>query len=223
VRKNIRGILGSFMFSGEDIDKKVSVLSGGERSRLALAKLLLKPHNLLILDEPTNHLDIHSKDVLKQALQEYDGSLIIVSHDRYFLDGLCDTVYEFRNQNIKQHLGGISRFLEYRKLENMRELNSNTSKSQNQKSKTSLSSKNEYLARKELTKQIRKVEKEIEKAEHEISLIENKLSEIESILSKPELADSSHYDEYDKLNKSLIHWMEIWDEQHKSLNLLSQE
>jgi ATP-binding cassette subfamily F protein 3 len=122
IRLKLRDILGAFLFKGEDIDKKVAVLSGGERARLAMAKLILKPYNLLALDEPTNHMDIRSKDILKQALKSYDGTLIIVSHDRDFLDGLVDKLYEFRDGRVKEHLGGVREFLERRKLENLSEL-----------------------------------------------------------------------------------------------------
>ena len=122
IRLKLRDILGAFLFKGEDIDKKVAVLSGGERARLAMAKQILKPYNLLALDEPTNHMDIRSKDILKQALKSYDGTLIIVSHDRDFLDGLVDKLYEFRDGKVKEHLGGVSEFLERRKLESLNEL-----------------------------------------------------------------------------------------------------
>ena len=122
IRLKLRDILGAFLFKGEDVDKKVAVLSGGERARLAMAKLILKPYNLLALDEPTNHMDIRSKDILKQALKSYDGTLIIVSHDRDFLDGLVDKLYEFRDGKVKEHLGGVQEFLERRKLENLSEL-----------------------------------------------------------------------------------------------------
>ncbi len=122
IRTRLRDILGAFLFHGEDIDKKVKVLSGGERSRLAIVQLLLEPYNLLLLDEPTNHLDIRSKEILKQALIRYDGTLIVVSHDRDFLDGLVNKVYEFRNRKIKTHLGGIAEFLRARKIESLREL-----------------------------------------------------------------------------------------------------
>ena len=122
IRTKLRDILAAFLFKGEDIDKKVAVLSGGERARLAMAKLMLKPHNLLALDEPTNHMDLISKDILKQALQAYDGTLVIVSHDRDFLDGLVDKVYEFRDGKVKEHLGGIGDFLERKKMENLNEL-----------------------------------------------------------------------------------------------------
>ena len=122
IRAKLRDILGAFLFKGEDVDKKVAVLSGGERSRLAMAKLILHPYNLLLLDEPTNHMDIRSKDVLKQALQRYDGTLVVVSHDRDFLDGLVDKVYEFKDGRVKEYLGGVQDFLEARKIENLQEL-----------------------------------------------------------------------------------------------------
>ena len=122
IRTKIRDILVSFLFSGEDVDKKVRVLSGGERSRLAMARMLLQPFNLLILDEPTNHLDMRSKDILKKALLAFDGTLIVVSHDRDFLDGLVDKVFEFRDQKVKEHLGGIYEFLQRRKLSTLQEI-----------------------------------------------------------------------------------------------------
>ena len=122
IRTRLRDILGAFLFHGEDIDKKVKVLSGGERSRLAIVQLLLEPYNLLLLDEPTNHLDIRSKEILKKALIKFDGTLIVVSHDRDFLDGLVNKVFEFRNKKIRTHLGGIAEFLRSRKIESLREL-----------------------------------------------------------------------------------------------------
>ncbi len=122
IRTKVKSILGAFMFGGEDSDKKVKVLSGGERSRLAMIKLLLEPVNLLILDEPTNHLDMRSKDILKDALREFDGTVIVVSHDRDFLTGLVDKVYEFGNKQVKEHLGGIQEFLERKKMQNLQEL-----------------------------------------------------------------------------------------------------
>ena len=122
IRSQIRAILGAFLFRDDDIDKKVSVLSGGERARLALAKLLLQPYSLLVLDEPTNHLDMQSKDILKKALLQYNGTIILVSHDRYFLDGLSDTIYEFRNHKIGQHKGGITNFLRRKKIQSMQEI-----------------------------------------------------------------------------------------------------
>jgi ATP-binding cassette subfamily F protein 3 len=122
IRTKIKDLLGAFMFGGEDIDKKVKVLSGGERTRLAMIKLLLEPYNLLILDEPTNHLDMRTKDILKQALMNYDGTLILVSHDRDFLDGMVSKVYEFGNKRVKEHLCGITEFLQNKKMEHLREV-----------------------------------------------------------------------------------------------------
>ena len=122
IRTKIKDILGAFLFHGEDVDKKVKVLSGGERSRLSLVRLLMEPYNLLVLDEPTNHLDMRSKDILKQALMKYDGTLIVVSHDRDFLDGIIEKVYEFRNKTIKEHIGGIYDFLRKKKMDSLREI-----------------------------------------------------------------------------------------------------
>ncbi len=218
IRKNLRGILGAFMFSGEDIDKRVSVLSGGERSRLALAKLLLKPHNLLVLDEPTNHLDIRSKDVLKQALLEYDGTLIIVSHDRYFLDGLADTIYEFKNRNIKQHLGGISAFLERRRLENLQALNQAKQQKAEKTSKDNSSNKANYLERKEREKVRRKLQRNVNEAEEKIEKLESEIATLEGIMANPEKAEQAHFKQYESLSEELFQWMETWDNAQHELD-----
>ena len=220
VRKELRNILGSFMFSGEDIDKKVSVLSGGERSRLALAKLLLEPHNLLVLDEPTNHLDIRSKDVLKNALREYDGSLIIVSHDRYFLDGLANTVYEFRNRNIRQHIGGISAFLQRRKIENMQALERAKQKKLSTKQGSSSDNKVNYLAKKEQDKKLRKAQKKVDEAEALIEKLENRQTELEKLLSNPENANAETFSEYEDVQNQLTQAMENWDALQARLDTL---
>jgi ATP-binding cassette subfamily F protein 3 len=163
VRTKIRDILGAFMFGGEASDKKVKVLSGGERSRLAMIRLLLEPVNLLILDEPTNHLDIKSKDVLKEAIKNFSGTAIIVSHDREFLDGLVEKVFEFGNKKVREFLGGIYEFLDYKKMENLKELEikSVVETSKNDSGILSANKLN-YEARKEVSKKIKKVEKEIE-------------------------------------------------------------
>lgn len=222
VRKQVRNILGSFMFTGEDIDKKVSVLSGGERARLSLAKLLLKPRNLLILDEPTNHLDIASKDVLKRALLEYDGTLMIVSHDRYFLNGLVDTVYEFRNKNVKQHLGGINVFLERRKLENMRELNASKQQKKNQKNNLDTSdNKTNYLAKKEQEKIVRKAQRKVEAIESKIEEVERKLAELEIIIANPDKFNQDHFSEYENLQKKQAELLEDWDKAQEKLEALN--
>lgn len=197
IRTKIRDILGAFMFGGEASDKKVKVLSGGERSRLAMIRLLLEPVNLLILDEPTNHLDMRSKDVLKDAIKAFNGTAIIVSHDREFLDGLVTKVYEFGNKKVREHLGGIYDFLQYKKMQNLQELEINTllqQKKENiQEEKTSSENKLNYEARKELSKKIRKAEKEVADAEMQIAAIETELKEMESQLQQPEKASDGEF------------------------------
>ena len=188
IRLKLRDILGAFLFKGEDIDKKVAVLSGGERARLAMAKLILKPYNLLALDEPTNHMDIRSKDILKQALKSYDGTLIIVSHDRDFLEGLVDKLYEFRDGKVKEHLGGVQEFLERRKLENLSELERHY-KVVDEKPAEVLQkkeeAKQEYQAKKFVSKEERKIRNRISFLEKGIEGIESKMAEIEAVLSNP--------------------------------------
>ena len=188
IRTKLRDILGAFLFKGEDIDKKVAVLSGGERARLAMAKLILKPYNLLALDEPTNHMDIRSKDILKQALKAYDGTLIIVSHDRDFLDGLVDKLYEFRDGKVKEHLGGVQEFLERRKIENLNELERKFSvkpvKSDEEIQKKE-ASQQDYQAKKFISKEERRTRNRISFLEKSISEIEAKMKAIEVILSNP--------------------------------------
>lgn len=186
IRTKIRDILGAFMFGGEASEKKVKVLSGGERSRLAMIKLLLEPVNLLILDEPTNHLDIPSKEVLKKAIREFDGTAIIVSHDRDFLDGLVSKVYEFGGGKVKEHIGGIYEFLSKRKLANLQQLEaSNKENSRDTEVKLS-ENKLSYQEQKEQNRRIRKKEKEIEEAENQITQLDEKISEMESTLATPE-------------------------------------
>ena len=189
IRLKLRDILGAFLFKGEDIDKKVAVLSGGERARLAMAKLILKPYNLLALDEPTNHMDIRSKDILKQALKSYDGTLIIVSHDRDFLDGLVDKLYEFRDGKVKEHLGGIQEFLERRKLENLSELERHNKPMAEEKPAEVVQkkeeAKQEYQAKKFVSKEERKIRNRISFLEKGIESIETKMAEIEAVLTNP--------------------------------------
>lgn len=188
IRTKLRDILAAFLFKGEDIDKKVAVLSGGERARLAMAKLMLKPYNLLALDEPTNHMDILSKDILKQALQNYDGTLIIVSHDRDFLDGLVDKVYEFRDGKVKEHLGGVQEFLEKRKLESLSELERHFGSAQ-QKPAEVVEKKEiaqqEYQAKKHLSREEKKIKNRIDFLEKEIAKIEQKQKDLEAVLANP--------------------------------------
>ena len=189
IRLKLRDILGAFLFKGEDIDKKVAVLSGGERARLAMAKLMLKPYNLLALDEPTNHMDIRSKDILKQALQAYDGTLIIVSHDRDFLDGLVDKLYEFRDGNVKEHLGGVQEFLERRKLESLNELERHYKPVAEEKPvevvQKKEEAKQEYQAKKFVSKVEKKIRNRISFLEKGIEAIEIKMKEIEEVLANP--------------------------------------
>ncbi len=217
IRTKIRDILGAFMFGGEASDKKVKVLSGGERSRLAMIRLLLEPVNLLILDEPTNHLDMKSKDVLKEALKEFDGTVIVVSHDRDFLNGLVDKVYEFGNQRVVEHLGGIYEFLEKKKMDSLKELevNNNTSpnsatseKAENTKPVSNLS----YEERKELARQIKRIEKQIEEIELSIENKEIEIGNIEEKLTTPEGAsDSSLFEKHGLLTKELQEDMNRWE------------
>ncbi|MDR0845471.1 MAG: ABC-F family ATP-binding cassette domain-containing protein [Tannerella sp.] len=217
IRTKIRDILGAFMFGGEASDKKVKVLSGGERSRLAMIRLLLEPVNLLMLDEPTNHLDMRSKDVLKNALREYDGTLIVVSHDREFLDGLVDKVYEFGNQRIKEHLGGIYEFLEWKKIETLQELerkNAPSTSVQEESAKIAIPNKLSYEAQKEQSRIIRRIEKSIADTEQKITQLESAIAALETRLSTPEgMADMTLYREHDALKQELSETMEQWTEQ----------
>ena len=193
IRLKLRDILAAFLFKGEDIDKKVAVLSGGERARLAMAKLMLRPYNLLALDEPTNHMDIRSKDILKQALKAYDGTIIIVSHDRDFLDGLVDKLYEFRDGHVKEHLGGVQDFLERRRIENLSELERHyktevqpVAEEVVQKKEES---RQEYQAKKFISKEERKIRNRISFLEKGIEEIETKMKEIEAVLANPKPED----------------------------------
>ena len=210
IRTKIRDILGAFMFGGEASDKKVKVLSGGERSRLAMIRLLLEPVNFLILDEPTNHLDMQSKDVLKGALKAFDGTVVVVSHDREFLDGLVDKVYEFGNQKVVEHLGGIYDFLEKKKLESLTELERKDTPSTVKQPETA-AVKLSYEERKELTRQIRKIESAVKRSEEKIKEYEAEIGRIEDELSTPEGASSVElYNRHSDLKKLLDHELEEW-------------
>ena len=198
IRTKLRDLLAQFLFRGEDIDKRVSVLSGGERARLGMAKLMLQPYNLLALDEPTNHMDIKSKDILKQALKAYDGTMVVVSHDRDFLNGLVDKMYEFRDGKVKEHLGSVEEFLEKRKIENLQELERRfTPASAAQPAKAEKApeapaaapqmsaSKQDFAARKAVSKESRKLKNRIDFLEKEIAKTEKKMAEIEAVLANP--------------------------------------
>lgn len=193
IRAKLRDILAQFLFRGEDIDKKVSVLSGGERARLGMAKFMLQPYNLLALDEPTNHMDIKSKEILKQALQAYDGTLIVVSHDRDFLDGLVDKMYEFRDGKVKEHIGGVQEFLEKRKLESLQELERKFGKEDKILHDVQEDKKEEarvaFERKKNESKEIRRIRHRVDFLEGEIGKLEEKMKEIEKVLSNPTAGD----------------------------------
>ena len=222
VRTRLRDILGAFLFRGEEIDKKVKVLSGGERSRLALVKLLLEPYNLLLLDEPTNHLDMQSKEILKQALLKYDGTLIVVSHDRDFLDGLVDKVYEFRNRKIKEHTGGIYDFLRMKKIESLRELETPEKQAVEQKKEEDISlNKQRYLEKKEFERNLRKLRKRVEDIENEIEEIENKIAEMDTKLSEPgneALFSEEFFSRYNELKEKLSNKIALWEQYNIELD-----
>jgi ATP-binding cassette subfamily F protein 3 len=224
VRTKIRDILGAFMFRGEDVDKKVKVLSGGERSRLAMIRLLLEPVNLLVLDEPTNHLDMKSKDVLKEALAKFDGTVIVVSHDREFLDGLATKVFEFTNKKIKEHLGGIYDFLRTKKMESLQELEVKSATVQQKNTETPSENKLNYLERKELSKKITKIERCVTQSEENIAKYEEQIAEMEELLSNPEkMQDQSLFTQYEKAKKDLEQEMLVWEEYHEQLEELLAE
>ncbi len=213
-RQRLRDILGAFLFKGEDVDKKVAVLSGGERARLAVAKLILKPYNLLALDEPTNHMDIQSKDILKQALMSYDGTLIIVSHDRDFLNGLVDKVYEFKDGKVKEHLGGIETYLEHVKRDVIKQQPiSQTKSSQDEQSPKQSEVTDSTLARL-AAKEERKKRKDLEKLENEITDLDYKIAELELALSVTTSAEqiAALSEEYAKLKQERDKKMDKWSE-----------
>ncbi|MBS1646757.1 MAG: ABC-F family ATP-binding cassette domain-containing protein [Bacteroidetes bacterium] len=212
VRKQVRNILGSFLFGGDDIDKKVRVLSGGERGRLALCKLLLEPYNLLLLDEPTNHLDIRSKEILKKAIMDYEGTVILVSHDRDFLDGMCHRLFEFREGHVKEHLCDIKEFMHKRKLERLAELKTNISetKPEPKAEKTKDNEPNEK------EKQQKQLKTQLQKTEKEIAQLETELKSLDEQLAIPEKykqlsAEKDFFVRYDALKKKLETTLQEWE------------
>lgn len=215
IRLKIRDILGAFMFGGEASDKKVKVLSGGERSRLAMIKLLLEPVNFLILDEPTNHLDMRSKDVLKEAIREFDGTVIVVSHDREFLDGLVTKVYEFGGGVVKEHIGGIYDFLQKKQMENLNELQlsqSPTSEARKAAPEPVSESKLSYEAQKEQARKARKLEKQVAECEERISKLEQQIQELENKMATPEGAsDMQLYEQHRQLKLQVASEEEEWE------------
>lgn len=214
IRTKIRDILGAFMFGGEASDKKVKVLSGGEKTRLAMIRLLLEPVNLLILDEPTNHLDMKTKDVLKQAIADFDGTVIVVSHDRDFLDGLVEKVYEFGGGKVREHLGGIYDFLQHKQMESLRELEksvpSKTDNYQIQEPAVS-SGKQSYAEKKEFEKQIRKAERLVKDAEAKVSQLEAELKVVEDKLAAG-ATDNDLFERHGEVSKSLDAAMSEWED-----------
>lgn len=213
IRTKIRNILGGFMFSGDEVDKKVKVLSGGERARLAMVKLMLEPVNLLVLDEPTNHLDMRSKGILKQALIDYDGTVIVVSHDRDFLEGLVSCVYEFKEKKVKQHIGGIYDFLRRKKIESMKELEKKAVSS-NQELKVQKiveAEKVSFEERKEINKNLSRIEKSIEKTEKQIADLENNIVKMDQLLADSNGNDPEIFTKYDRMKKDLEHRMYEWE------------
>ncbi|MDR1198267.1 MAG: ABC-F family ATP-binding cassette domain-containing protein [Prevotellaceae bacterium] len=225
VRTKLRDILGAFLFRGDDVDKKVKVLSGGERSRLAMAKLLIEPYNFIVLDEPTNHMDMRSKDILKDALLKYDGTLLVVSHDREFLDGLVDRVYEFRDRKVKEYLGGVYYFLQRRKIENLNEIEKKTDIAVNRKNRES-SGKDEYLKKKENEKNLRKIQAGIAKIERQIEETEMKIAEWDKKLANPEMyniniGDSGIFEQYNALKSQLAKQMHEWEKSSYELEIIT--
>ncbi len=243
IRTRIRDILGAFLFKGEDAEKKVRVLSGGERSRLAMAMMLLQPFNVLILDEPTNHLDMRSKDILKNALMSFDGTLIVVSHDREFLDGLVEKVFEFRHQKVKEHLGGIFDFLQRRKLSSLKEVERKSQPAEAAGGQISRradvpgakkeevqasqdperrSNKLNYEEKKAFEKKIRKISNRVRALEHEIEKIEQELAEMDKMLMNPDnFTGMKVYEDYEQLKKRHDEALASWEKQTIMLEKVS--
>jgi ATP-binding cassette subfamily F protein 3 len=219
IRTKIRDMLGAFLFRGDDVEKKVKVLSGGERSRLALVKLLLEPSNLLVLDEPTNHLDMRSKDILKQALIKFDGTLIVVSHDRDFLDGIVGKVFEFRHNRIKENIGGIYDFLRKKKIENLKDIEKKD-KIKNEAAQLNVSTnKQKYIEKKEFDKNLRRLRKRLEESETEIEKIEAEIIAVDKSFMEPGNSSEAHENDYikykdlkDRLNEEMDKWAKYSEE-----------
>ena len=213
IRTKIRDMLGAFLFRGDDVEKKVRVLSGGERARLALVKLLLEPTNLLVLDEPTNHLDMRSKDILKQALIKYDGTLIVVSHDRDFLDGIVGKVYEFKQNKLKENIGGIYDFLRKKKIENLKDIERKDKIKNESASENVSSNKQKYLEKKEYERNLRKLRRRLEESETVIEKIEAEIIAVDKSFMEPGNSSEAHeidYKKYQDLKETLSEEMNMW-------------
>ena len=227
IRTRLRDILGAFLFRGEDIDKKVKVLSGGERARLAMARMMLEPRNLLILDEPTNHMDMRSKDILKNAIMKYDGTVVVVSHDREFLDGMVQKVYEFRDGGVKEYLGGIYYFLEKRKLESLQEIERRDAPAKmpakGDEPKPAVSGKLSYEQRKEQEKQLRKAKKVVETIEAELADIEKRIAEYDARFAAATEYNEADYKAYNELKTRYDHQMHEWEKASYELEIIENE
>ncbi|MBR5333827.1 MAG: ATP-binding cassette domain-containing protein, partial [Alistipes sp.] len=222
IRTRLRDILGAFLFRGEDIEKKVKVLSGGERSRLAMARLMLEPYNLLVLDEPTNHMDMRSKDILKRAIQKYDGTVILVSHDRDFLDGMVEKVYEFRDGGVKEYLGGIYYFLEKRKVESLQDIERKDTPVASAAKETS-SGKLSYEQRKEQEKLIRKMRKAVETIEAELATVEEKIAAYDEKFATATEYNEADYAAYNDLKSHYDHLMHEWEKASYELEITENQ
>jgi ATP-binding cassette subfamily F protein 3 len=222
IRTRLRDILGAFLFRGEDIDKKVKVLSGGERSRLAMARLMLEPYNLLVLDEPTNHMDMRSKDILKRAIQKYDGTVIVVSHDRDFLDGMVDRIYEFRDGGVKEYLGGIYYFLEKRKVESLQDIERKDKPTSSNSSTEATSGKLTYEQKKEQEKIIRKLRKAVESIEEELAKVEREIASYDARFATATEYNADDYAKYDALKQHYDHLMHEWEKASYELEITEQ-
>ena len=228
IRTRLRDILGAFLFRGEDIDKKVKVLSGGERSRLAMARLMLEPRNLLVLDEPTNHMDMRSKDILKRAIQKYDGTVVVVSHDRDFLDGMVDRVYEFRDGGVKEYLGGIYYFLEKRKVESLQEIERKDAPAAsaarcNDTADKAASGKLSYEQRKEQEKTLRRMRKAVETIEAELAELERRIAEYDERLAAATEYNEQDYAAYNELKARYDHMMHEWEKASYELEITENQ
>ena len=222
IRTRLRDILGAFLFRGEDIDKKVKVLSGGERSRLAMARLMLEPYNLLVLDEPTNHMDMRSKDILKNALQKYDGTVVVVSHDREFLDGLVDCIYEFRDGGVREYLGDIWYFLEKRKVESLQEIE-RKERPVATKAVESNGGKLSYEQKKEQEKLIRKLRKAVESIEEELAKVEKEIVDYDARFAVATEYNADDYAKYNALKEHYDRLMHEWEKASYELEITEQQ
>ena len=224
VRTRLRDILGAFLFRGEDIEKKVKVLSGGERSRLAMARLMLEPYNLLVLDEPTNHMDMRSKDILKDALQKYDGTVVVVSHDREFLDGLVDRIYEFRDGGVREYLGDIWYFLEKRKVESLQDIERHDKGSATVAKGVEAPSagKMTYEQKKEQEKLLRKLRKAVESVEEELATVEREIADYDARFAVATEYNAEDYAKYNALKERYDHLMHEWEKASYELEITEQ-